>query len=120
MPYGVDDAVWEAARDEIRQILIACAKRKGNETIAYSDLVSQVQSLDLQARDERLNHLLGEISRAEAAAGRGMLSVLVVHKHGDMQPGPGFFELAKQLGRKTQDIEACWIAEFNHVCQAWT
>jgi len=36
--------------------------------------------------------------------GRGMLSVIVVHKEGDMQPGPGFFELAGELGRDTSDI----------------
>ena len=39
------------------------------------------------------------------AAGRGMLSVIVVHKQGDMQPGPGFFELAQRLGRDTSDTE---------------
>ena len=48
--------------------------------------------------------MLGEISSEEDAAGRGMLTVLVVHRAGDMQPGPGFFELAKQLGRNTSNI----------------
>jgi hypothetical protein len=47
--------------------------------------------------------MLGEIS-LEGAAGRGMLSVIVVHKDGDMQPGPGFFELAEELDRDTSDI----------------
>jgi hypothetical protein len=35
--------------------------------------------------------MLGEISQEEDEAGHGMLSVIVVHKYGDMQPGPGFF-----------------------------
>jgi hypothetical protein len=26
-----------------------------------------------------------------------MITALVVHKSGDMQPGPGFFELAQRL-----------------------
>ena len=38
-----------------------------------------------------------------------MLPVIVVHKVGDMQPGPGFFQLAKKLGRDTSDILVCWI-----------
>ena len=43
------------------------------------------------------------LQRLAAWAGRGMLSVIVVHKVGDMQPGPGFFQLAKKLGRDTSD-----------------
>jgi len=48
-----------------------------------------------------------------------MLTALVVHKHGDMQPGPGFFELAKKLGHKTGDIEKFWIDEVKKVFAAW-
>lgn len=44
--------------------------------------------------------MLGEVSVEEEAADRGLLSVLVVHKVGDMQPGPGFFELANELGQE--------------------
>jgi len=46
--------------------------------------------------------MLGEISQEEDAAGRGMLSVIVVHKVGDMQPGPGFFQLAKKNWGETR------------------
>jgi hypothetical protein len=49
-----------------------------------------------------------------------MLSAVVVHKHGDMQPGPGFFELAKALGRDVRDPLVCWVAEFNKVHGYWT
>ena len=35
--------------------------------------------------------MLGDISSAEDDAGRGLLTVVVVHKSGDMKPGPGFF-----------------------------
>lgn len=55
--------------------------------------------------DPRLRPFLGEISSEEAHAGRGMLTALVVHKHGDYQPGPGFFELARSLGHDTSDVE---------------
>jgi hypothetical protein len=63
--------------------------------------------------------LLGEIAREEDDAGRGMLTVVVVHKTGDMQPGPGFFELAQELGRDTSDIDKCWIDELVRVFKVW-
>jgi hypothetical protein len=63
--------------------------------------------------------MLGEITREEASAGRGMLTALVVHKYGDMQPGPGFFELAGEIGRNTSDIFACWIREVKKVRAYW-
>jgi hypothetical protein len=43
--------------------------------------------------------MLDEISSADAAAKRGMLSAVVVHKTGDLLPGPGFFDLTNRLGR---------------------
>ena len=49
-----------------------------------------------------------------------MLSVIVVHKSGDMQPGPGFFELAKKLGRNTSDILQCWVSELKKVHAHWS
>lgn len=42
---------------------------------------------------------------------RGMLSVVVVHKDGDGKPAPGFFKMARELGRDTSDEVAFWIEE---------
>ena len=88
--------------------------------IPYSDLVRHITSIKIEAYDMRLTHMLGEISSEEDAAGRGMLTVVVVHKHGDMQPGPGFFELAKRLGRNTKDIMKCWVGELHKVHAVWS
>jgi hypothetical protein len=60
--------------------------------IPYSDLVKKIKNIKLEAHDPRLFHMLGEISSEEDTAGRGMLTVVVVHKVGDMQPGPTFFD----------------------------
>jgi hypothetical protein len=49
-----------------------------------------------------------------------MLTVVVVHKTGDMQPGPGFYELAKRLGRDTKDILRCWVDELHRVHAVWS
>jgi hypothetical protein len=88
--------------------------------IPYSDLVEQIRSTKLDAHDPRLFHMLGEISSDEDAAGRGMLTVVVVHKVGDMQPGPGFFELAKRLGRNVSNIIECWVEELHKVHGVWS
>jgi hypothetical protein len=87
MPYGISQSTWDAAKTEARDLMIRSAKLSG--LISYSDLVAGINTVSLDAHDQRLFHLLGEISSEEDAAGRGMLSVVVVHRSGDMQPGPG-------------------------------
>jgi hypothetical protein len=62
--------------------------------------------------------MLGEISPEEDAAGHGMLTVIVVHKH-DQQPGQGFFELAEELGRDVSDRPQYWIQDWNRVRTYW-
>lgn len=115
--YGHPPELWEAAREEMRRLLVARA-RAGN-TIAYSELVVQVKTIRLEPDSHALATMLGEISEEEDALGRGMLSVLVVHKTGDLRPGPGFFQLAKTLDRDTSDLERCWVDEFNRVLSVW-
>ena len=116
--HGFSEEQWSAAKAEVRELLAARAKLRG--MIPYSDLVAQLKTVRLEPRDQRLFHLLGDVSSEEDAAGRGMLSVIVVHKSGDMQPGPGFFELAKKLGRNTSDILQCWVSELKKVHAHWS
>ena len=116
--HGYPQEAWEAARTEARDAMVAVAARR--RLIAYSDLVAEIRSLDLEPQEDRLAHLLGEISTVEHEAGRGMLTVVVVHKHGDQMPGPGFFQLARSLGHDTKDREAFWIGELEKVYAAWS
>lgn len=116
--FGFEEAAWGAAKEEGRQCLIACAKK--GQSISYSAFVREVRSITFEGpHDPRLAHFLGEISCDEARAGRGMLTALVVRKHGHQKPGPGFFELAKSLGRDTSDIDKCWTDEFSKVLAFW-
>lgn len=116
--HGFSDADWRAAKDEARQAIVARARLRGQ--ITYSELVQNIRSVRLEPHDVRLSHMLGEISSEEDAAGRGMLTVLVVHKVGDMQPGDGFYELAKTLGRDTRDVLKCWVDEMHRVHAVWS
>ena len=116
--FGISKDTWETAKSQARTMMIERARKRG--TIPYSDLVQVITAIQFKPRDIRLFHLLGEISSEEDAASRGMLTVVVVHKNGDMQPGPGFFELAKHLGRNTTDILKCWISELKRVHAIWS
>ena len=62
---------------------------------------------------------ISEISEDEVLAGRPMLSALAVNVKGD--PGPGFFGLARELGRLDQngDKSAFWKAERDDAYKAW-
>lgn len=116
--YGFSEETWAAGKEEMRQAMIQRAKVRG--MIPYSELVETVTEFDMEPNSYTFAAMLGEISSEEDAAGRGMLSVIVVHKDGDMQPGPGFFELAGELGRDTSDILKCWVEELKKVHRVWS
>jgi hypothetical protein len=116
--YGYEPHEWEAAKAELLAALVGRAKVRG--MIPYSELVEKITAITLEPNSFALAALLGEVSSEEDADGRGMLSVIVVHKDGDMQPGPGFFELAGELGRDTSDILKCWVEELKKVHRVWS
>ena len=116
--FGFSIENWESAKLEAKQALIERARVRG--MMPYSELVHRIHAISIEAHDVRLSQLLAEISTEENAAGRGMISALVVHKVGDMQPGAGFFELAQLLGKNTRDILECWINEVKKVHSQWT
>ena len=116
--YGYPEEVWANARQEGTALLVSYAQNR--RMVPYSEFVAHIHAVQFEGpHDPRLWHLLGEITEAESLAGRGMLSSLVVHKDGDYQPGPGFFELARRLGHDVQDIEKFWIQEVKRVFAAW-
>jgi molybdopterin synthase catalytic subunit len=116
--HGFSNDDWGAAKEEARDAMIAKAKLRG--MITYSDLVKSIRRIKLDPHDIRLSHMLGEISSEEDRSGRGMLTVVVVHKVGDMEPGPGFYELAKTLGRDTSNLLRCWVNELHAVHGFWS
>jgi hypothetical protein len=115
--FGFDETEWLAAKEEGKQILAEYARRR--QMITYTDFTARLSTIQLEPHDFQLAGLLGEISAEESTAGRGMLSALVVHKIGDFQPGPGFFELARQLGHKFSDVEKFWVQEIKKIYAAW-
>ena len=116
--HGFPPKAWKAAKAEAKAILKDVARRKS--LIPYSHLAAMISSVQMEAHDRRFFHFLGEVSSEEDEKGRGLLTVLVVHKTGDMKPGPGFFELAEGRDRDVSDLEKCWVDELNAVYGVWS
>src|SRR6266576_1530464 len=91
--FGYSKREWETFKKESREILIETASRRG--MITYGDLASRMTTIQVEPHEMVLWEIIGDVARDEEHVGRGLLSVLVVHKHGDMEPGFGFYELAK-------------------------
>jgi hypothetical protein len=115
---GIPIKDWKKAKREVRKVLIRRAKARG--IISYPNLTRKLTAIQLDPHSFALRTLLQEITAEEDAAGRGMLSALVVYRSGDRQPGPGFFDLAQRLGKDTPDILSCWITELKLVYAYWS
>lgn len=88
------------------------AARKGQMLAGLREVL-----VNFNAFDVRLFSIPGQRSTDEHEQGRPLLSVLVVHKTKDMQPGDGFFELAESLRRNNSNLLEAWIAEVQKVYQ---
>ena len=112
------------AKAVARAVMVEAAQRC--ETLAYSELANAINrecgiQSPYRGHDSRLFNLLGEISTEENAAGRGMLTAIVV-RLGEGWPGDGFFNLARRLGRNVpKDVHGMaefWCAEVRRVFEA--
>ena len=115
--HGFPEEDWKRAKEQARKIMYEVASRRS--TIPYSDLVSGVTAVRMEPHDPRLGHFLGQIAREDDDNGLGLTTVVVVHKQGDQQPGPGFFEMAESQGRLLRDSTMFWIEELNRVHDHW-
>ena len=118
MKYGFSDAEWAAGKAEITGILSQRAKSRS--MITYSGLSQRLRNIQIAPHDPAMGEILGDISTHEYLQGRGMLSVIVVHKVGDMEPGNGFYECAEALGLDTSDRVACWVSQLHEVHGFWS
>lgn len=121
LKYGISENLWSAAKEKAREEMVRVARCE--DQTPYSDLADHIcrtTGLCFEPHDRRFHEMLGEISTAENAAGRGMLSVVVVHKDDDGLPGTGFFKLASRLGRSWTSKLDFWIEESKRVYAAWS
>jgi hypothetical protein len=109
---------WKDAKQEAKAVLIERAKAR--DVISYFELTANVTAIKLDSDSLALRTMVREIGVEENAAGRGMLSALVVYRAGQKQPSLGFFALAGRLGKNTNDILRCWNRELKRVYRYWS
>jgi len=112
---------YRGTTDYIRVLaeLVHAAEYRGVTT--YQD-IAVIMGLPLQGSymGKETGHILGEISEDEVSAGRPMLSAAAVSVTG--KAGPGFFALAKDLGRFSggpEEEESFWRKELQAVYETW-
>lgn len=115
--HGVTRSSWRAAKTEARRILIERAKCRS--FITASQLTLRIAITKVKLSDTCLHALLNEISAEEEQQGRGLLSVLVVHKPNQMQLGEALYEPVQQFERPMPDLISFWVHEFNRVFDYW-
>lgn len=115
--HGYEPEDWKKAKAQAKAHLVSVAKHQNLET--YGGLTKKIDAIPFLPNDSALFALLGQISREECNADRGMLTAIVVHKTGDQMPGKGFYELAQYLGLDTSDKDALWISETKKVWGYW-
>ncbi|MFA4902258.1 MAG: hypothetical protein WC600_05880 [Desulfobaccales bacterium] len=109
---------WRQAKQEVKAVLIGRAKAR--DVISYFELAVRVPAIKFDPDSLTLRTLLQEIGAEENAAGRGMLSAVVVYSAGERQPDLEFLYLATQLGKNTSNIMWCWLNELKRVFNCWS
>lgn len=104
----------ETVKERARAAMSDVAREGG--VITYQQLVDRIGAYN--PRSPSFHELITEIARDEHAAGRGMLSAVVVRKD-TRRPGDKFFEFAEtELGEHLGDREAFWEDELKRVYEA--
>ena len=110
--FGFTPEAWERGKLEATCAIVR-AGRKG-EFITYSELANSVIRIRIEAHDFAMIRLLDEISKEENAAGRGILTALVVLKD-ERVPAEGFWASARDIGRVIGDKWVFWSKEVKRV-----
>jgi len=100
--------------------LIGAARYRG--TITYQEIAGMIGLPSSGSHMGReIGQLLGEIAQEEHQNGRPMLTAIAVGVSGE--PGPGFFRLARELGKledsSREGERELWVEEMAAVYHAW-
>jgi hypothetical protein len=81
----------------------------------YSQVAAAVTAVHVEPYSSLMNHLLGAILEDEHEAGRPLLTAIVTHKNGDLEPGPGFYEMARSLGYRFGKPYVFWSTQVQDI-----
>lgn len=110
--FGFKPEAWELAKGEATCAIVRVGKR--DDFITYSELAAAIKSIHLEPHHFEMNRLLDQISKEEDAAGRGIITALVVLKD-ERVPGEGFWATARDIGRVWTDKWVFWAEEVKRV-----
>lgn len=114
--FGLSDEQWDGAKTQLQQAILAAAWER--RMTCYSEIAPTVTATPVDPHSGLMNHLLGEIFEDEHAAGRPALTSIVTHKDGDKEPGPGFYEQARELGYRFDEPLVFWATQVQAVFKA--
>lgn len=80
--------------NRIVEVITRIARQGG--TISYRDIADQAD-IPSPGRIQRVTTVLEELVRADHAAGRPLRAAVAVSRAGDGLPGPGFFQLCREI-----------------------
>jgi hypothetical protein len=109
---------WHQAKQQVKTVLIGQAKAR--DVISYFEVAVRVTAVKFDPDSLALRTMLREIGVEENAAGRGMLSALVVARPGQRQPDFEFLYLATKLGKDISDIWESWYKELKRLFRYWS
>jgi hypothetical protein len=112
--FGFKAETWEKAKLEATCAIVRAGRR--GDLIFSSDLAKQISTITIQPHSHEMDLLLDQISKEEDAAGRGILTALVVLRDEGI-PGSGFWASATDLGRKIKDKVTFWAEEVKRVIE---
>jgi hypothetical protein len=114
--FGYPIEVWEAIKQETREILIECAKNR--QSITYGELSNRIKTARVPHYGFKIAGLLDEISADEFAGDKAPLATLVV-RQSDGLPGGGYFKKSLPDDALFDDLKAYWQSEFERTCDDW-
>jgi hypothetical protein len=115
--YNSIDQQWQSAVSEATSILQQIAAADPG-LITYGELSNRITTTRIEPFGSEMNRLLTDVSTEENAAGRPLLSSIVVRQD-TMQPGAGFETLARSLGFVFSDSDAFWLQELTRTQNYW-
>jgi hypothetical protein len=123
--YGYSTGEWEATQGWVADRLHRVARDR--TTITYSDLCDELAragGLSLDPHSTAVAGLLGQVNLLEHERTKPLISALVVHKSGDMQPGEGFWSFARELGIDPGPGDQArldfWVREIERCYAEWS
>lgn len=120
--FRLSEDQWQRGKTAMRSFIEA--KAAARQMTHYSELESVVRAeegVTVPAWSPEMNWMLGEIADDCHDEGLPLLTAIVTHRSGDLEPGSGFYEKARALGYRFDASEAYlfWAGQTQECFKYW-